>query len=114
MPRLWLPTLALAFAACGYRGNPNQPPPPPQVQKIVVVPANPTVAVGATVQLSDTAYDANGRVVTGLTITWKSSAPAVASVDSNGLVSGVATGSAQISAAANNATGAQAVTVVPQ
>ncbi len=111
MPRFWVPALALAFAACAYRSTPSQPN-SPQVAKIVVVPVNPSVAVGATVQLSDTAYDANGRVLTGVRITWKSSLPAVAQVDTSGLVSGVAAGSAQISAAANHATGAQSVTVV--
>jgi hypothetical protein len=110
MPRPWILALALAAAACSYRSNPSGPP-SSRIQKLVVAPSADTLAVGKTLQLSATAYDANGAPVSGVTITWKSEAPGVAKVDANGLVTGVSLGATQISATAT-ATSAATVTVI--
>ena len=80
---------------------------------MVVGPGNPTLAVGQTAQLTATAYDAQGRVVTGLGVTWSSANPAVATVDSSGVARAVAAGQAQISASVTSATGTLTVTVTP-
>ncbi len=102
----------LALAGCISRTGPSQPP-PPQVRSVVVGPANPTLAVGQTLQLADTAYDAQGNVVTGLTVTWTSANPAVATVDQHGVARGVAAGQAQISATVTSATGTLTLQVKP-
>lgn len=68
---------------------------------VVVSPDSANVAVAGSAQYAATAKDANGTVV-GTTFTWSSSNTAVASVDGNGLVTGVATGTAQIRATAAN------------
>ncbi|HUX33465.1 MAG TPA: Ig-like domain-containing protein [Gemmatimonadaceae bacterium] len=103
---------ALGAAACGYRSSPSQPL-TPEVKSVAVGPANAAVAVGQTVQLIATAYDANGKVVTGLTVTWSSAEPGIATVDKNGITHGVTAGRAQISASVTSATGTLTVQVSP-
>ena len=64
-----------------------------------LTPAAPAVAVGGTAQLSATPLDQTGTPMTGLpAATFASSAPATASVTTAGLVTGVAPGTATISA----------------
>src|SRR5256885_1114178 len=62
-------------------------------------PAPVSVLQGQTVQLTATPRDANGNPLTGRVITWQSSNSAIASVNSSGLVSGVAAGAAVTMAA---------------
>jgi hypothetical protein len=52
-------------------------------------------------------------LLTGRAVAWSSDAPSVASVNSTGLVSGVSTGSATITAASEGKTGTSSVTVTP-
>jgi alpha-tubulin suppressor-like RCC1 family protein len=81
---------------------------------IAVTPANPTItALGATLQLSGQAQDANGSTIPGVTVTWSSINPAVATVDaSTGVVTAVANGTAVITATApGGASGSTTVTV---
>ncbi len=110
MIRSWVLALAVGAAACGYRSNPTQPA-TPEVQSVALGPANPSLTVGQSVQLTATPYDSHGQVVTGVSVTWASAAPAIARVDANGLVTGVAAGHAQISASVAGANGALTVTV---
>jgi uncharacterized protein YjdB len=72
-------------------------------------PSDEPLGVGATRQLSATAYDANGFAVNARFI-WESNAPTIASVNDNGLVTGVAKGVANISASVK--TGASASTEI--
>jgi uncharacterized protein YjdB len=104
--------LLLGAAACSYRSGPTQPT-PPEVKSVAVGPPNPTVAVGQTVQLTATAYDSHGQVVTGLRVTWSSADTTVATVDTNGVARGIAAGRAQISASVTSATGTLTVSVGP-
>ncbi|MDE2662581.1 MAG: Ig-like domain-containing protein [Gemmatimonadota bacterium] len=69
-------------------------------------------AIGETARLRAEVRDQNGRPMTGVTVTWASSDPAVATVDAMGLVRAVADGSASITATAGSATGQAAVTVM--
>lgn len=71
----------------------------PKVATVTIVPDTLTVAVSATSQLQATAYDAQGRVLSGLHVTWGSSNTAIATVDTLGNVTGVAAGTTQVSAA---------------
>jgi len=81
------------------------------VASVAVSPASAAVGVGATVQLTATPLDANGNPLTGRSVTWTSSAPSVATVDGTGLVTGVATGPATITAASEGKSGSSAITV---
>ncbi len=84
---------------------------PPPVATVTVSPASASVAVGSTVQLTATTKDANGNVLTGRVITWSSNATAIASVNGTGLVSGIAAGSATITATSEGKSGSSAITV---
>jgi len=86
-------------------------PPPPVVATVTVAPSTPSIVVGATVALSATVKDAQGNVMTGQTITWSTSNAAAATVNSNGVVTGVVAGSATITATCSGKTGSSAVTV---
>ena len=68
-------------------------------------------ALGDSVQLTAAPFDANDNAVEDATITWSSADDAVATVDSNGLVTAAGNGSASITAQAGAASGAAAVTV---
>src|SRR6266516_1475390 len=81
------------------------------VASVTVSPSAATVPVGGTQQLTATPLDANGNPLSGRTITWTTSAPGVATVDANGLVSAVATGSATITATSEGKSGTAAITV---
>ncbi len=79
---------------------------PVPVASVVISPPSPdTVFIGYTTQLSATARDSIGGTLTGRTITWQSDNTAAATVNpSTGLVTGVAAGSANISATSEGKT----------
>src|SRR6266516_1171649 len=81
------------------------------VAAVAESPAAPTVQVGQTAQLTATPQDASGNPLTGRVITWQSSNGAVASVNSSGLVTAVATGAATITATSEGQSGTALVTV---
>jgi trimeric autotransporter adhesin len=70
-----------------------------------------SLAIGATTQASATARDASGNVLTGRTVSWTSSNPAVATVSASGVVSAVSAGTAQIRATVEGIVGSAALTV---
>ena len=69
------------------------------------------VAIGDTVRFTAEPLDANGNSVVDAGVEWTSSDADVATVDSSGLVTATGNGSADVVAAAGDATGAAAVTV---
>ncbi|PYP55613.1 MAG: hypothetical protein DMD44_14600 [Gemmatimonadetes bacterium] len=81
------------------------------VATVTVAPATASVQVGLTVQLTATTKDANGNTLTGRTVTWSSGNTGVATVSSSGLVTGVAAGSATITATSEGQSGTSAITV---
>src|SRR5207247_1951982 len=81
------------------------------VASVTVTPASATIGTNGTVQLTATLKDANGNNLTGRTVTGTSSNTAVATVSSSGLVTGVAVGSATITATSEGKTGQGTVTV---
>jgi hypothetical protein len=87
--------LAAAFVAC------PQPVSTPggnaQVASVKVTPGNATVQTGKTVSLSAVALDAAGQPVSGVSFTWQSANPQIASV-SNGAVKGIGAGTTDITA----------------
>jgi len=109
-PRLALLSLCtLAFAlACG--GDSSGP---PAVASVDVSGPTSDVAVGGTLQLTATALDAKGTALTGRPVTWTSVSPTIATVNSAGLVTGVAAGSTAITATIGGQTGSQTINVIP-
>ena len=85
-------------------------------QSIVSVEVSPLTAeltaLGATVQLTAGAFDANGHAVAEAEFSWESSDTAIATVDASGLVTGVAVGVATITASSESASGSAGVTVM--
>jgi trimeric autotransporter adhesin len=85
------------------------------VATVAVAPADTTVRVGNTVQLTATLRAANNAVLTGRTVTWASSDTTIARVSGSGLVTGVAASSqfVTITASSEGRSGAARVIVVP-
>jgi hypothetical protein len=91
----------LAAVNCGGGGGdggPTGPPPAPIPARITLSQAGPlTLASGSTTTVTATVTATDGRVVTGVTVTWTSSSPNVASV-AEGLITAVLVGSTTITA----------------
>ena len=83
------------------------------VASLTVTPASASVSAGSTVQLTAIPRDANGNALVGRTVTWSSNTTAAATVNGSGLVTGVAAGSATITATSEGQSGTSAVTVTP-
>src|SRR5438093_776078 len=81
------------------------------VASVSVTPASATVAAGQSVQLTATPKDANGTPLSGRTVTWSSNNTSVAIADVNGNVTGIAPGSATITATSEGQSGTAAITV---
>jgi len=81
------------------------------VASVAVSPTTASVPVGQTVQLTATPKDANGNTLSGRTIAWASSNPAAATVNTSGRVTGVAAGTATITATSEGKSGTAAITV---
>ena len=67
---------------CGDGAREPVSPDPSRATTLTVTPATTEwTALGATVQLTAEVRDQNGNVMSGATVSWSSSAPAVAAVD---------------------------------
>lgn len=86
--------------------------PAPAVATVKVSPEAPSLAPGATVQLSASARDAAGNVLTGRGVAWSSSDAAVATVSPTGLVTAVAAGSARVRATVDGSVSGEAAVTV--
>jgi uncharacterized protein YjdB len=78
-----------------------------EVAQVIVQPGSePNVPLGGSVQFTAIVRDINGRIVTGLKVSWSSSDPSVASIDADtGLARGLKRGSTFISARVGGVTG---------
>src|SRR3989441_11093308 len=81
------------------------------VASVAVPPASATIQVGQAQQLAATLKDASGNTLSGRAVSWSSATPSVASVSSNGLVTGLAAGSALITATSEGQSGTSSITV---
>jgi len=124
-----LPSTSYNFQVVAFRGNMNEnavfgelsnvaaastlaiTPPTPVATTVTVSPASASVTVGATSVLQATVKDQNGNLMTGQTVTWSTNNPAAATVNSSGVVTGVAAGSATITATSSGKTGTSSITV---
>ena len=77
----------------------------PAVKNITVSPSSATIQAGNTVQLTATSKPA------GVTVTWSTSNGSIATVTQTGLVTGVAAGTAIVSASAGTRSGSSTITV---
>ena len=66
---------------------------------------------GQSTQANATTKDASGNVLTGRTIVWTTSDPAVASVDGAGLVTALKAGTVTVTATSEGKTGSASLTV---
>jgi hypothetical protein len=109
-PKTWtfdIPPSVGTFAFTVYVSAPVQFP----SGWVTVTPGSASLGASSTTQLSATAYNAMGATIPGAPITWSSSDPAVATVSSSGLVTGVSTGQATITATSGSRVGTAGVTV---
>jgi alpha-tubulin suppressor-like RCC1 family protein/uncharacterized protein YjdB len=120
MARLFTAATAACFAfvlaACsGDSDSPSSPDNggggPAAVASVTITPGTAGVTIGRTTQLTATAKDAAGTVLTGRAIAWTTSSAIVATVDGNGLVTGVAAGTANIIATSEGKSAQAAITV---
>lgn len=103
------PIATLLLASCG--GSTEDPAPDPTVASVSVTSATGSVAPGGTLQMTAVAKNAGGTTLTGQTATWSSSATGTATVDGSGLVTGVANGTATITATIAGIPGSKGITV---
>src|SRR2546426_444094 len=81
------------------------------VATVTVAPTSANLQTGQAVQLTATARDASGNVLSGRVFTWSSNSSSVASVNGSGLVTGAGAGSATITATSEGQSGTSGVTV---
>ena len=102
--RLHLAATVLFFA-CNDLG------PPPPVATVSVTPARAFIAEDETQQLTATTLSGRGAVLTGRAVTWASSDPSTVTVTATGQITGVAAGTAVVSATSEGKSGSAAITV---
>jgi len=86
---------------------------PAPVGSVAVAPSASTIIIGQTGTLTATVSDVNGTVVTDRVVTWASSNTSIAKVSTTGVVSGIALGSATITATSEAKSGTATVTIAP-
>ncbi|MGD8871175.1 MAG: Ig-like domain-containing protein [Gemmatimonadota bacterium] len=82
-----------------------------EVGSINVSPASAALEVGLTLQFTAEVLDDSGSPLTGRTVTWESSVPGVASIDSDGLATGLTEGTTTITATVDGVNGSRSLTV---
>ena len=108
---LFLLPIVIANTACGG-GSSGTPPPPKALTSVAVTSSIPTVAVGATQQLTAMATYSDGSTANiSSTATWSVATQAFATVNSSGLATGVAVGSTMVTASLSGKSGSESLTV---
>lgn len=85
--------------------------PPRSVASITVTPSSTTLIVQGSAQLTATLRDANDRVLTGRAVAWATDNTSIATVNSEGLVTGVGIGSARVIATSEGVSNGGTITV---
>ena len=110
-PGLTAVLLVCGALACGGDDEPVAPPTPVAAAVEVAPAATQLSALGQTVQLAATVRNQDGNAMGSASVTWASSANAVATVTATGLVTAAGNGSATITATSGSASGTASVTV---
>ena len=110
MKRSILLASLLAIAAC--KDSPTEPP-DQNVAAVAITTPQTIMVVGATVTLTASAFDADGKKIKDAAVTWRSLSPAVATVSPSGIVTGVSTGVVTIEAEASGHVGTVTLSVDP-
>src|SRR4029453_3456812 len=84
------------------------------VASVIVTPSRLSVGVGASVPVTVEVRSSAGTLVTGRKVAWASRDPAIATVSSAGMVTGVTPGLVQIAATAEGKSAIVDVTVTPK
>lgn len=82
-----------------------------EVASVQISPAAVSVRIGTTVPLAAQAFDGEGSALAGRSIAWSSSNTSIATVNNQGVVTGVAAGATTITATSEGKIGTAAVTV---
>ena len=106
-------TVTITASAEGKSGTASITVKAKPVGSVILSPAQSSVEVGGTRQLTAQVTDDQGNPLTGRPITYATDNAAVATVSATGLVTGVALGSAKITATSEGKTGTADVTVTP-
>lgn len=93
----------------GNGGTPTTVP----VATVSLTPAAAMVTLGRTTSLASVTKDAQGNVLAGRAIAWTSSADSIVRVDPRGVVTGVALGTATVTATSEGQTGTATIVVHP-
>ena len=104
-------TSIIAATVDGVAGSITETVSTSTVANLSVVLASSNILVGNTTQATATATDASGNVITGRTVTWKTSNSTVATVSTLGLVTAVAAGTVAISATVDGITSSATLVV---
>ncbi len=107
----FLALATIGVAACQERIPTDPPPPPPSLSTITVTLSATSLALGQTTNATASGVDQKGNPFSLDAVTWSSSAPAIASVNAAGVVTGVAPGTANIVASSGDKSGQRAITV---
>jgi uncharacterized protein YjdB len=91
-----LGTSAITATVSGVSGSATETVSTATVANVSVVLDSSSLMIGKTTQATATAWDISGNVLTGRTVTWSSSNPAVATVSATGLVTAVTSGTVSI------------------
>jgi len=101
----------IAASALGKSGTATVTVTARSVATVVVTPPAASLQVGASVSLQVRTLDADGGVLTGRAVSWSSSNAAVATVTSQGVVTGLSSGVTTITATSGGRSGQATVTV---
>jgi uncharacterized protein YjdB len=104
-------TATITAVSEGKTGTADVTVTPQPVGSVEVLPSQSSIIIGHSVQLTAIARNAAGQTLTGRPVSWRSGAPGLASVSSNGLVTGLQPGTAVIIATIEGITGSATVTV---
>jgi uncharacterized protein YjdB len=104
-------TAAVTATVEGRSGTVTVTVTPIPVATVSVTPSAPTLFVGGTQQLTAVPRDAAGTALAGRSVSWSSATPAVATVSTSGMVTGVSAGTAVLTATVEGISGSVTVTV---
>lgn len=100
----WCFMLALATLLVGCGGGSSTG----TLASIAISPSTSFLGINAQETFTATAVDSKGKTLSGITFTWTSNAPDVASIDAAGVLTGHTVGTVQITASASGVTSAAA------